>query len=128
MGSRAEETLATQLDAIGIKYGREVKLYKTRRYRWDFLVKAPGIKQERRRLSHLRDLLVEVQGGVFMAGGHSTGTGITRDCEKLALALVAGYRQLNVTTAHVMSGDALKWIEAIVSGYVPDEALAKAET
>ncbi len=102
-GSRAEELLASQLDAEGIKYEREYRILKSRKFRHDFFIEP--------------NLLIEVQGGVFMRGGHSTGTGITRDCEKQALAIVQGYRQLNVTTAQVFKGHAIQWIKAVTIGF-----------
>jgi hypothetical protein len=60
-------------------------------------------------------LAVEVQGGIFLPkGAHTSGPGVTRDCEKGALAMLAGYRPLSVTGEHVRSGRALAWIEALL--------------
>lgn len=59
-------------------------------------------------------VLIEVQGGIWVKGGHSTGTGITRDAEKNNLAVLAGYRTLIVTSEHIKSGQALKWIQEAV--------------
>jgi len=69
-----------------------------RRYRWDFAW--PNQK-----------VLVEVQGAVWVKGGHSTGTGITRDAEKNNLAILAGWKPLIVTADHIKSGKALEWIK-----------------
>jgi very-short-patch-repair endonuclease len=59
-------------------------------------------------------LAVEVQGGTWTLGAHSSGAGIERDCEKAALALLAGYRTLAVTGGQVRSGQALTWIHALL--------------
>ena len=56
-------------------------------------------------------VLVEVQGAVFVRGGHSTGVGITRDALKSNLAVLAGWKPLVVTAAHIKSGEALAWIQ-----------------
>jgi very-short-patch-repair endonuclease len=60
----------------------------------------PGIK-----------LLIEVQGGIWIKSGHSTGTGITRDCEKNNFAVQHGWRVLYFTGDMVKSGEALQVIE-----------------
>lgn len=54
---------------------------------------------------------VEIQGGVFIYGGHSTGMGITRDCEKLALAILNGWTLFMFTSGQVRSGQAIKWLQ-----------------
>lgn len=102
--SYLEDTLALQLRAAGIKYEREFKAVAGRRYRWDFAMPE-------------HSLLIEVQGGIWKKGGHSTGKGITRDAEKHNLALVNGWGQLIVTAEQIKSGQALRWIqEAIKRG------------
>lgn len=78
---------------------REVELIPGRKFRWDFAWPA-------------HRLAVEVQGGEWMAkGGHNSAQGLQRDCEKLALATLAGWRQLSVTGSMVRSGRALSLIE-----------------
>ena len=95
-----EDALALHLDYEGIWYERQAKVISNRELSWDFLI--PGDMG--------RALLVEVQGGIWSKGGHSSGTGITRDCEKLCLATLAGYAQFNVTGQQVMDGQAIEWI------------------
>jgi len=57
-------------------------------------------------------LLVEVNGSTWVANsGHTSGTGIERDCEKAALAVVNGWRVLTVTGLQVKDGRAVQWIE-----------------
>jgi len=86
-----------QLAGLGDQLETEFKLISGRRFRWDVAFPA-------------HRLLVEIQGGIWSVGGHSTGTGITRDCEKNNLAVLAGYRCLMVTGEHIRTGQALKWI------------------
>lgn len=61
---------------------------------------------------------VEIEGGVFMAGGsrHSRGRGFENDCEKYAEALCRGWRVLRVTTDMVRDGRALGYIERFLKG------------
>lgn len=77
---------------------REFLAVKGRRFRWDFAWPDQG-------------LLLEVQGGIWTKGGHTSGTGVTRDCAKASLAALAGFRCLYVTGGHISSGLALKWIQ-----------------
>lgn len=53
---------------------------------------------------------VDVQGAIYVKGGHSTGVGIERDTEKACLAALAGWRYLPVTEKQIKSGQAVDWI------------------
>ena len=55
---------------------------------------------------------VDVQGAIYVRGGHSTGVGIERDTEKACLATLAGWRYLPVTEKQIKSGAAVAWIAA----------------
>ena len=94
--SKLEDELASQLKMAGIKFIRELAPIPGRRFRYDFA---------------MHNLLVEVQGGIWGHMGHSTGTGITRDCEKLNLAVIEGWRVLHVTAEQIKNGQALHWIQ-----------------
>lgn len=103
--SKPEDLLAFQLKAAGVWFVREHKLIHNRNFRFDFMCspdKQTGV---------VPVVMVEVQGGIWKKGGHSTGIGITRDCEKFSLAAAHGYRVLPVTPAQIKSGQALMWIE-----------------
>jgi hypothetical protein len=58
----------------------EYRFSPPRRYRWDFC--------------HLESkVAIEIQGGVWMGkSGHSGGTGLVKDYEKLCLAAASGWR------------------------------------
>ena len=97
--SHLEETLAFQIRASALPQPlREYKAMADRRFRWDFAW--PDHR-----------LLVEVQGGIWLKSGHSSGGGITRDCTKLNLATLAGWHTFQVTKDHIESGEALLWIK-----------------
>lgn len=59
-----------------------------RKYRWDYAV--PALR-----------VLFEVNGGIFTRGGHSTGTGIQRDYDKLNLATNNGYVTIILTPKNI---------------------------
>jgi hypothetical protein len=86
---------------------REVCLIPGRRFRWDFVWREPQYR-----------LTVEVQGGTWskVRGAHSRGKGQARDAEKQALATLAGYRCLTVTSDQIRSGQALGWIAKALNG------------
>jgi len=95
-----ESTLLGQIRAAGLpEPDRQVAAVPGRRFRWDF-----GWPEHR--------LLVEVQGAVWSRGksGHTSGSGINRDTEKLALAVLAGWRVLQVTSDQIRDGRAIEWI------------------
>lgn len=93
-----EAELAYQMRACGIEYQEQVKAVAGRRFTWDFQV---------------NNVLIEVQGGIWKKGGHSTGRGITRDCEKANLAALHGYKTLFFTAEMVHSGEAVRMIEEV---------------
>lgn len=98
--TEVEDELLFQVRASGLSAPQQQgKIIPGRKFAFDFVW--PDHK-----------LAVEVQGGIWLpAGGHNTGTGIERDCEKLNLAVLAGWRVLHVTSGMVRSGQALAYIE-----------------
>lgn len=95
MTSRAELTLEAQLTIARIPFERQVVFAPPRKYRADFVVD---------------DIIIEVEGGTFIEGRHSRGAGFEADCEKQALAVLAGYRYLRATTRQVELGTCYRWI------------------
>lgn len=102
--SDLEDTLAFQLDALGLTgYVREYQAIKGRKFRFDFCF------TEQR-------LLIEVNGGTFTKGAHSTGRGIARDYEKANLAVLQGWRCLAFDGKAVRSGEAVEVVRKALEG------------
>ena len=96
--STLEAELALQIRALGLPEPvREYPAIKGRKFRFDFAW-----------LEH--KLLVEVNGGTYTQGAHSTGQGIRRDYEKSNLATLAGWRVLSFDGKSVKSGEAVEVI------------------
>lgn len=57
-----------------------------------------------------RRVAVEVQGGLYINGAHSRGSGVERDCLKNSLAAAHGWRVLPVSKAMIESGEAVRLI------------------
>ena len=106
--SNAEELLAFQLKAVGIPFEREVQFAKPRRWRADFILDHCGHPHS---FSDSCRFLIEVDGGAFAGGRHTSGAGFRADIEKLNAATLAGYRVLRFLPEHVESGVALATIE-----------------
>ncbi len=103
--NKHEAALAAIYDEQGIGYVRGFKALPDRNLLWDFRIGTP---------LGTPTLLIEVHGQIWRKGGHSTGAGITRDCEKLNLAIVNGFRQLSFTPEMIADGRALLWtLEAL---------------
>jgi hypothetical protein len=64
---------------------------------------------------------VEVQGGVFIGGRHTSGLGYTADCEKLNLSVLNGWRMLWVTPGQIQDGKAAQWIERALTLKTPPD-------
>ena len=96
--SQLEAELALQIKALGLPEPvREYPAIKGRKFRFDFAWLE-------------RKLLVEVNGGTYTKGAHSTGAGIARDYEKANLAQLAGWRVLSFDGKAVKDGTAVEVI------------------
>lgn len=95
--SDLESTFELHLKAAKIGFRREVAPVPGRRWRVDFLIG--------------NELIVEIEGGVWTNGRHTRGQGFIDDCEKYNTLTTMGYRVLRVTSEHIQSGEALKWVE-----------------
>ncbi len=86
---------------------REYRAIDGRKFRWDFGWPDHG-------------LLVEVQGDIWAGrrgeqSGHTSGVGLTRDCEKNNLAVSAGWRVLYFTGSMIRSGQAVCLVEKVLN-------------
>ena len=96
--SQLEAELALQIKALGLpEPTREYLAIKGRKFRFDFA----WLEQR---------LLVEVNGGTYTQGAHSTGRGIARDYEKANLAVLHGWRVLSFDGKAVKDGTAVEVI------------------
>ena len=102
LGSKGEIALAGQLTARGIGFERELMLIPGRRFRFDFLLAEFA-------------LVIEVEGGTWSGGRHTSGVGFRSDCQKYNMALELGYRVLRYTTDMVTRGEAIAQVERIVA-------------
>jgi very-short-patch-repair endonuclease len=98
--SALEDALAFQLEAVGLPFVREVRFHPTRRWRLDF---ANAEKM----------LAIEVQGGLWIHGAHTTGKGVSRDIEKYNEAVRLGWVILYATRKTIESGECLALVEEI---------------
>ncbi|HEX7355272.1 MAG TPA: hypothetical protein VF288_10620 [Mycobacteriales bacterium] len=98
-----ERALERQFRALGLPDPvREHRFHPARRFRFDFAW--PD-----------RMIAIEVDGGSWAAGRHTTGVGFERDCTKSCLAAIAGWRVLHVTGTMVMDGTAVGFAEAALA-------------
>ena len=104
--SQLEAELALQIKALGLPEPiREYQAIKGRKFRFDFAWLDPEHR-----------LLVEVNGGTFTKGAHSTGQGIARDYEKANLAVLQGWRVLSFDAQAVRSGEAVEQVRKALEG------------
>ena len=67
---------------------QEYKFHQTRQWRFDFAW--PRLK-----------VAVEIEGGVWNGGRHTTGKGVMADCDKYNAAAADGWRVLRFTDRHL---------------------------
>lgn len=98
-GSALEALLVNRMRDAGLPLGEaQYRFVAGRQFRWD-------------RCFPDRMVAIEVQGGTWTTtGAHSRGSGIERDCMKLSLGAVLGWRVLPITKGMIESGAAIKLI------------------
>jgi len=62
-----------------------------------------------------RNLAVEIEGGVWIAGAHTRGAHFESDCEKYANAMLLNWRVLRITPRHIKDGRAVNWIAGLLA-------------
>ena len=91
----------TKLHLHGLPaYVTEHRFHPTRRWRFDYAW--PELM-----------IAVEVHGGTYTNGRHTRGGGFTVDREKMNEAAIYGWTVLEVTAAHVRSGQMRQWLDRI---------------
>lgn len=97
--SALEMMLYTRLERHGIPLGEaQYRFVPGRLYRFDRAWPAPHM------------VAVEIQGGLWVNGAHSRGSGVERDCVKLSIAAALGWRVLPISKAMIESGQAVELI------------------
>ena len=90
--------LVTRLERAGLPLGEgQYRFVPGRLYRFD-------------RAYPSQMVAIEIQGGVWVNGAHSRGSGVQRDCLKLSLGAALGWRVLPVTREMIESGQAVDLI------------------
>jgi hypothetical protein len=56
---------------------------------------------------------LEVDGGVYAGGRHTSGTGYTNDCRKLNAAMLLGWRVYRVTPEMIREGEHMAILNAV---------------
>ena len=102
--SRLTFPLQQQVILAGLPHPTLEYAFAAPRRRWRFDLAWPG-----------RKLACEIDGAVYVGGRHTRGTGVEKDCEKFAEALILGWRVLRVTPRHVRDGQALNWLERLIA-------------
>jgi hypothetical protein len=115
--STAELLLATQLEQAGIPFEREYRFHPSRKWRADFAIVGPVEIPitPNVTIGGTAYLLIEIDGGSWVAGRHTRGSGFEKDAEKLNAAAELGYRVLRYTPRMIESGEALEQIRRILS-------------
>ena len=99
--SALEETLLFQIRAAGLPEPEWEYRFCERRWRFDFAWPS-------------QQIAVEVEGGTWVQGRHSRGSGFAADCEKYNKAAILGWTVLRFTGDMITSGEALQTIEEVL--------------
>ena len=102
----AMDTLCGQLRQRGLpEPQRELRFHPTRRWRLDAAYKALG-------------LAIEIEGGAWINGRHTRGSGYLGDMEKYNALTESGWRLLRYTPQMIDDETAVEQIARMVSGHM----------
>lgn len=87
----------------GPEIEKEFRFHPKRRWRFDAAIPSKKIG-------------IEINGGIWVKSGHSSGTGLTRDAEKLNEAVFEGWRVFVLVGSHITA----PYIERLIE-YVKNE-------
>ena len=97
--SDLEVAVALQIRACGLPAPcTEYRFDAGRRWRFDFAWP-------------VEHLALEIEGGIWRGGRHTSGAGWHADAEKYNAAVLQGWRILRCSVTHIRSGEALRWLE-----------------
>lgn len=100
--SELEERLALQIRAVGLPEPvREHRFHPVRKWRFDFAYPE-------------RKIGIEVEGGVWVKGRHTRGSGFIEDCEKYNEAALLGWAVLRFPVNMIEDGTAVQMIERVM--------------
>ncbi len=96
--SALETAAAFQIRALALpEPEREYRFMPPRMFRFDFAWPAAMVA-------------LEVEGGIYSGGRHTTGPGFTKDCEKYSEAALRGWKVIRVTSEHIERGRMAEWL------------------
>lgn len=96
--SELESTLALYIRANELPEPiTQLRFHPKRRWMFDFAWPAQRVA-------------LEVEGGVWSGGRHTSGKGFTDDCVKYNEATLQGWRVLRVTGGQIEDGSAIDWL------------------
>lgn len=82
---------------------KECKFHPIRKWRWDWA----DIKNK---------IAIEIQGGVWIGGRHTSGSGFVKDMEKYNAGVILGWRLLAYTPQQFKEGLPIADLEQIYKG------------
>lgn len=84
----------------GEAFKAEVTFHPTRKWRFDYTV---------------GDWAIDLQGGIWIKSGHSSGAGINRDAEKFSHAALLGWKVIIITEDMITNGKARDILKDVIS-------------
>lgn len=99
--SPGEEAFALHCRAEKLEPVREFRFHATRKFRFDFAFPA-------------RKLAIEIEGGLFVNGGHSRGAAYEKNLEKYNTAAKMGWTVLRYSTDMVLAGTAISDVLEVI--------------
>ena len=96
----AEQLLYRQLEASGYKFETEYRFHPDRKWRFDFALVDEMIA-------------IEVEGGVWKGGRHTSPQGFMNDAEKYNEAAVMGWKVLRIPSQWVADEVVLDYLERL---------------
>lgn len=111
----ANALLEIHLRELGLSFVREYKFHPERKWRFDYVLSPKG-KQ-----TGLNVCAVEIEGGLYVNGGHSRGKAYELNLEKYNAAVAMNWTLFRFSTGQVLRGEAKQFLAEWLEKEKPDE-------
>jgi very-short-patch-repair endonuclease len=96
--NEANLLLEMHLRELRLAFVKEHKFHPQRKWRFDYWL-------------FLDDAAVEIEGGIWVGGRHTSGAGYSKDLEKYREAAAMGFRVFRFSTSEVLDGTAREFLQ-----------------
>lgn len=111
MRSEPEILLEKHLDELGLSFRREWRFHPLRLWRFDFALGSYPARPQLGDAWKPSKVAIEIEGGIYVRGRHTRGTGFQKDLDKYNAATALGWKVYRFSSNDVLQGRAKDFLK-----------------